>query len=165
MTHSEATPPEENTVPPEEQLTNQPKPPEAIGIVQTPVSDLIVPPEEIITAPLKALSAEENEAEQEKPITVSHWLVVALNRRVNRDWEALLLRAPENTRRCYEDLCTAPMVRKPRRVFPLKGKSYRGVWEYEVTGGERVFYVPDPQKRKVLVYYAGKHPKAAPTPP
>lgn len=96
---------------------------------------------------------------------MSHWLVVALNRRVNRDWEALLLRAPENTRRCYEDLCTVPMVRKPRRVFPLKGKSYRGVWEYEVTGGERVFYVPDPQERKVLVYYAGKHPKAAPTPP
>lgn len=56
MTHFEATLPEE-------QLTNQPKPPEAIGAVQTPVSDLIVPPEEIITAPLKALSAEENEAE------------------------------------------------------------------------------------------------------
>lgn len=127
MTHSEATPLEENTVPPEEQLTDQPKPPEAIGAVQTPVSDLIVPPEEIITAPSKALSAEENEAEQEKLINVSHWLVVALNRRVNRDWEALLLRAPENTRRCYEDLCTAPMTRKPRRVFPLKGKSYRGV--------------------------------------
>lgn len=60
MTHFEATLPEE-------QLTNQPKPPEAIGAVQTPVSDLIVPPEEIITAPLKALSAEENKAEQEKP--------------------------------------------------------------------------------------------------
>ncbi len=121
------------------------------------------PPEEQLTAP-GALSAKENEADA-KLVTVSPWLVVALNRRVNRDWEALLLRAPENTYRCYKDLCTAPMVRKPRRVFPLKGKRYRGVWEHEVTGSERVFYVPDPQKCKVLVYYAGKHPKAAPTPP
>jgi hypothetical protein len=88
-----------------------------------------------------------------------------LNRRVNRDWEALLARAPENTRRCYRDLSIAPMVRKPRRVFPLKGKLYKGAWEYEVTSSDRVFYVPDPERRKVIVYYAGKHPKAAPTPP
>ena len=161
MEHSEAIP-EKNTVPPEE-LTNPLTPPEAEQA--PPISDLIAPPEEVITAPPRVLSAAENEAEQEQIIPVSPWLVVALNRRVNRDWEALLLRAPENTRRCYEDLHTAPMERKPRRVFPLKGKRYRGVWEYEVTGSERVFYIPDPQKCKVLVYYAGKHPKAAPTPP
>lgn len=57
------------------------------------------------------------------------------------------------------------MVRKPRRVFPLKGKLYQGAWEYEVTSSDRVFYVPDEHKRKVLVYYAGTHPKSAPTPP
>ncbi|MBW4664092.1 MAG: hypothetical protein KME01_07830 [Chroococcus sp. CMT-3BRIN-NPC107] len=157
------SPPE--AVPPEEQLQNPPTPPETEQ-AQPPISDLVIPPEELITAPPRVVSAEEDEAEQEKLVPVSPWLVVALNQRVNRDWEALLLRAPENTRRCYEDLRTAPMMRKPRRVFPLKGKRYRGVWEYEVTGGERVFYVPDdPQKCKVLVYYAGKHPKAAPTPP
>lgn len=90
--------------------------------------------------------------------------MVAKNRRVNRDWEALLSRAPENVRRCYEDLCTAPMVKKPGRVFPLRGKRYSGAWEYEVTRGDRVFYVPDQEKRKVVVYYAGTHPKSAPTP-
>ncbi len=72
------------------------------------------------------------------------------------------MRAPENARRCYEDLCTAPMTRKPGRVFPLKGKRYKGAWEYEVTKGDRVFYVPDAQQQKVVVYYAGEHPKNAP---
>ncbi|MCW5314353.1 hypothetical protein GTQ43_11200 [Nostoc sp. KVJ3] len=92
------------------------------------------------------------------------WLVVAKNRRVNRDWEALMQRHKENTRRCYEDLCTAPTTRQPGRVFPLKGKPYKGVWEYEVTKGDRVFYVPDEEQLKVVVYYAGKHPSPAPTP-
>jgi hypothetical protein len=46
----------------------------------------------------------------------------------------------------------------------LKGKLYKGAWEYEVTKGDRVFYVPDEQQLKVVVYYAGKHPFPAPTP-
>ncbi len=96
--------------------------------------------------------------------TESTWLVVAKNRRVNREWEALMQRHPENSCRCYEDLCTAPITRQPGRVFPLKGKPYKGAWEYEVTKGDRIFYVPDEEQLKVVVYYAGKHPKAAPMP-
>ena len=91
-------------------------------------------------------------------------LVVAKNRRVNRDWEALIQRNPENARRCYKALETAPITRQPGRIFPLKGKKYRGVWEYEVTGGDRVFYVPDETQLKVVVFYAGKHIQPAPTP-
>jgi hypothetical protein len=49
--------------------------------------------------------------------------------------------------------------------LPLKGKKYAGAWEYELTDEDRVFYVPDPQARKVTVYYAGKHPVTAPFPP
>lgn len=120
-----------------------------------------VSPEEPLTAPPTIDST----AEESTPVLASPWLVVALNRRVNRDWEALILRATENARRCYEDLSNSPMVRKPKRVFPLKGKRYSGAWEYEVTKGDRVFYVPDEEKRKVVVYYAGVHPKTAPTPP
>lgn len=148
----------ENSVPPEEELTASP-------ILQSADSEDVVPPEKKLTTPPALLSTEENEAEQATQVPVSHWLVVAKNQRVNKAWEALLLRAPENARRCYEDLCTAPMVRKPGRVFPLKGKTYRGAWEYEVTSGDRVFYVPDEEKRKVIVYYAGAHLKPAPTPP
>jgi len=148
----------ENLVPSEEELTAPP-------IVQSADSEDVVPPEKKLTAPPAVLSTEENEAEQAIQVPVSHWLVVAKNQRVNKAWEALLLRAPENARRCYEDLCTAPMVRKPGRVFPLRGKPYSGGWEYEVTRGDRVFYVPNEEKRKVIVYYAGAHLKPAPTPP
>ncbi|NJL69213.1 MAG: hypothetical protein HC894_25900 [Microcoleus sp. SM1_3_4] len=127
--------------------------------------ELVVPPEELLTPPRTLPSATENEIKPVAQVPESSWLVVAKNRRVNRDWEALMLRVPENTRRCYQDLCTAPMARKPKRVFPLKGKLYKGAWEYEVTGSDRVFYVPDENQRKVLVYYAGTHPKSAPIPP
>jgi len=132
-------------------------------------SEDILPPEEQLTAP-SILSTEETsnlavkQTNQGEPAPVKHWLVVAKNRRVNRDWELLLSRTPENARRCYEDLCTVPMARKQGRVFPLKGKRYQGAWEYEVTKGDRVFYVPDAKRRKVIVYYAGEHPKNAPMP-
>lgn len=92
------------------------------------------------------------------------WLVVAKNRRVNRDWEALMQRYPENSSRCYHDLCAAPTLRQPGRVFPLKGKKYKGVWEYEVSKGDRVFYIPNSEQLKVVVFYAGKHIQPAPTP-
>ncbi|MCY7333179.1 MAG: hypothetical protein LH649_11095 [Pseudanabaena sp. CAN_BIN31] len=118
----------------------------------------IEPPEVKLTAPELAEITETSDI----PKTI--WLVVAKNRRVNRDWEALIQRNPENARRCYKDLCIAPMTRQPRRVFPLKGKKYQGVWEYEVTGGDRVFYIPDETQLKVVVFYAGKHIQPAPTP-
>ena len=130
-------------------------------------SENVIPPEELLVVPptsTKKLIFEDQLESVQAPAT--QWLVVAKNRRVNRNWEALLLRVPENARRCYNDLCTVPMVRQPKRVFPLKGKRYRGAWEYEVTSGERVFYVPELQNLKVIVYYAGEHPKKdAPTPP
>lgn len=120
-------------------------------IPEFPIIENVEPPEVKLTAP--ALFE-----------TQSTWLVVAKNRRVNRDWEALIERHAENTRRCYEDLSTAPTTRQPGRVFPLKGKLYKGAWEYEVTKGDRVFYVPDEELLKVVVYYAGKHPSPAPRP-
>jgi hypothetical protein len=66
---------------------------------------------------------------------------------------------------CLQRLSSQPMVRIPRRVFPLKHAKYRGVWEYEVTSGNRVFYVPNEQYKTVLVYYAGKHLTPVPFPP
>lgn len=122
-------------------------------------SDLekIVPPEELLKSP---------NPKQEAQTSTIAWTVVARNKRVNRDWEQLLSRSPESGHRCYEDLCNKPMERQPGRVFPLKGKKYQGAWEYEVTSGDRVFYVPNPKESKVVVYYAGSHPKGnAPYPP
>ena len=56
-------------------------------------------------------------------------------------------------------------AQKTGEDFPLRGKKYAGAWEYELTAGERVFYVPHPLTRKVTVYYAGPHPDPAPFPP
>lgn len=97
------------------------------------------------------------------------WTVLANNARVNKSWEALMERAPENTQKCYEHLRTQPIQPIRGRVFSLKHKKYRdrGAWEYEVTGGDRVFYVPRLEDQTVLVYYAGEHPPKgqAPLPP
>jgi len=93
------------------------------------------------------------------------WEVRAKNLRVNKSWQALLERSPENAARCYQHLKNSPRQRIPGRVFPLRGKKYKGCWEYEVTGGDRVFYTVDAEKKVVLVYYADEHPKPpAPTP-
>jgi hypothetical protein len=54
-------------------------------------NDNLEPPEVKLTAP--------NLSEVNKI-----WLVVAKNRKVNKAWEALIQRSPENTNRCYQDL-------------------------------------------------------------
>jgi hypothetical protein len=38
------------------------------------------------------------------------------------------------------------------------------IYSDEVTGGDRVFYIPDENQLKVVVFYAGKHIQPAPTP-
>lgn len=94
------------------------------------------------------------------------WNVVARTRRVNKRWEKIIATSADNAVRCYEWLCEKPMQRWPGRVFPLRGKKYKGAWEFEVTGGDRLYYIPDPKQRRVVVYYAGPHPNPpAPTPP
>ena len=93
------------------------------------------------------------------------WTVVARNERVNRAWEALTKKAASNAAKCYDHLRTTPMLRRPGRIFPLRGTKYAGAWEYELTAGDRVFYVPDSKALKVTVYYAGSHPDPAPFPP
>lgn len=69
----------------------------------------IEPPEVKLTAPCLTETSETVETPEmtetneitETPETEKTWLVVAKNRRVLRDWEALMQRHPENTSRCY----------------------------------------------------------------
>jgi hypothetical protein len=86
------------------------------------------------------------------------WTVVGSNSRVVKNWRELVLSCPENAIRCYKHLSQNPMQRSRGRIFPLRGKKFKGAWEYEITGADRVFYVPLPDEKKVVVYYAGKHP-------
>lgn len=103
---------------------------------------------------------------EDEPENNDRWTVFAYNRRVQKSWEKMMARVPENLERCLEDLCTQPMQRYPKRVFPLTGRPYKGVWEYRVTGGDRVYYVPSPEIRQVFVYYADEHPNPpSPRPP
>jgi hypothetical protein len=93
------------------------------------------------------------------------WVLVARNSRVLKGWQELAERAPENMRECFGRLCSKPLERLPGRIFPLKHKKYKGAWEYEVTSGDRVFYIPDSATKRVVVYYAGKHVTPVPFPP
>ncbi len=118
------------------------------------MSATVRPPEELLSTPPKA-------SPQDDP----QWTVVARNRKVNRDWEVLISRWPENAARWYQYLRTTPTQRWPGRVFPLKGAAYKGVWECEIASGDRLFYVPSEVDRKVVVYYAGGERQPAPKPP
>lgn len=94
------------------------------------------------------------------------WTVFAYNSRVQKSWEKMMVRVPDNLNRCLEDLCTQPMQRELKRLFPLKGKAYKGAWEYKVTGGDRIYYVVNPETHRVIVYYADEHPNPpSPRPP
>lgn len=113
----------------------------------------INPPEELLAEPSGNATGDQGE-----------WSVVARNGRVNRNWEALIDRSAESALRWYKYLRKCPMTRYPGRVFPLRGSVYRGAWECEVTSGDRIFYVPDAEARKVDVYYVGPHCRSAPRP-
>ena len=100
--------------------------------------------------------------ESENPAPL--WTIWFKTRRVEKSWQELGERVPESLDRCEKWLKHRPMERLPGRVFPLIGKRFKGAWEYEVTGADRVFYIPDSDVKTVMVYYAGKHVKPAPIP-
>jgi hypothetical protein len=87
-----------------------------------------------------------------------------------KGWVDLCGQAPGNAYEVWNRLRTepAPAIRMSRQ-HPLKGglamAAHRGIvlpqWQYEVTGGGRVWYLIDDQLRRVYLAYAGTgHPKA-----
>ena len=85
-------------------------------------------------------------------------------------WEQLGRQAAGNLRRAFERIRVMPRaLDKPDRQHRLKGKLGSGTfkgetlerWQYEVTGGGRIWYLLDDTTRTVWVTYAGiGHPKA-----
>jgi len=85
-----------------------------------------------------------------------------------KSWEQLSASAPNNVRTTWE-LITADPRRWSRRQKPLQGRlatdTVNGIqlpqWQYEVTGGGRIWYCIDDDKRTVWVtaVHPG-HPKA-----
>lgn len=88
----------------------------------------------------------------------SGWTITFQSRRVETQWEDLASRVPTAALRCRSYLENTPMQRLPKRVYPWRGSRADGRWEYEVDGGDRVIYIPNPEEHQVVIIYAGKHP-------
>lgn len=84
-------------------------------------------------------------------------------------WEELARQAAGNLRRAYDAIRANPRAATtPERHHRLKGSLASGVWkgqhlerwQYEVTGGGRIWYLVDDNARTVWITYAGAgHPK------
>lgn len=95
-----------------------------------------------------------------------YWEIRFLNTPAAKGWEELCRQAPGNTQRAWDELRAEP------RPFPDSGRHHRlkgrlasenGLeqWQYEVTGGGRIWYLVDGDRRTVWITYAGTaHPKA-----
>lgn len=86
-----------------------------------------------------------------------------------KGWEELCRQAPHNLRRAWEALRTDPCPAPTARQHQLKGSLATGThegralpcWQYEVTGGGRIWYLVDADRRMVWVHAASTgHPKA-----
>jgi hypothetical protein len=85
-------------------------------------------------------------------------------------WEHLARQAPGNLRRAFDALRADPRcATNPDRQHRLKGALGSAMlkgeqverWQYEVTGGGRIWYLVDDRNRTVWLSYAGTgHPKA-----
>ncbi len=83
-------------------------------------------------------------------------------------WEALARQAPGNLRRAYDAIQSDPRsMTSPERHHRLKGDLRTGTWKgdlmerwpYEVTGGGRIWYLVDSERRIAWITYAGTgHP-------
>jgi len=97
------------------------------------------------------------------------WDVRFANNESAKGWEELGNQAAGNTRWAWHEMCTAPAPRPPtQRHHPLRdqvayvaqGSRKLRQWQIEVTGGGRVWYAPDAERRIVWVTYASpRHPK------
>lgn len=86
-----------------------------------------------------------------------------------KGWESLCQQAPENTRKAWEAMranpCPAPTARQHRLKGSLSEGTHEGSrlpqWQIEVTGGGRIWYLVDADRRTVWIRAAGTgHPKA-----
>lgn len=104
------------------------------------------------------------------PAIDGEWRIRYANTQSVDGWLDLCRKAPGNTRRAYEILRsdpkpTGPTARHHRLryelAFVVSGGMRMEHWQYEVTGGGRIWYYIDEANRTVWIDYAGVgHPKA-----
>jgi CubicO group peptidase (beta-lactamase class C family) len=98
------------------------------------------------------------------------WDVIYGTKESDTGWHDLCQQVPGPTRDAWEKMRSDPAPRVPtHRQHRLKGTFATGgfqgrthdQWQIEVTGGGRVWYLVDPDRRRVIVKFAGTgHPKA-----
>lgn len=102
------------------------------------------------------------------PAAEGEWEIVYGNNDAAKGWEELCRAAPGNTRAAWQDMRSRPRMRDHRHG-QLRGMLATGQlggrrmdrWQIEVTGGARVWYLIDDERRMVWLVHAGTgHPKA-----
>jgi hypothetical protein len=98
------------------------------------------------------------------------WDVIFGTGEAGKGWDELCAQAAANTRHAWHLMRTNPApATATSRHHLLKGSyatgTYRGrplpQWQIEVTGGGRIWYLVDAERRRVVVMYASpRHPKA-----
>jgi len=101
------------------------------------------------------------------PAERGQWELKFASTEAGKGWEELCRQAPGNTRRAWEEIGTEPRpFPTTERQHRLKGKELGTVkgleqWQYEVTGGGRIWYLVDDDRKTVWIRLAGTgHPKA-----
>ncbi|WP_216916303.1 hypothetical protein [Nocardia noduli] len=97
------------------------------------------------------------------------WRVLVHNLDAARGWADLLAQAPGNLDRAWVDITADPRSvadpsRQHRLKFNVKSIKLGGVeleqWQYEITGGGRIWYAIDDESRTLYLTLAGTgHPR------
>lgn len=92
------------------------------------------------------------------------------NNEAAKGWEELCRQAPTNTRTAYETIRASPRPAPPNprhhrlrhdRAWGMHDGRTLEQWQYEVTGGGRIWYLIDADRSIVWLTHAGTgHPKA-----
>lgn len=77
--------------------------------------------------------------------------IVASSKAAKSEWDDFVNKIPKAMKRAYERLSEYPLDVQGSRQFPLKGKRNKPFWEYEVTGGDRLYYAVDLTNQVVVV--------------
>lgn len=76
---------------------------------------------------------------------------MASSAQAKREWEHFLAIRPTALKAAFERISEHPLDILGARQFPLKGEANKGVWQYEITGGDRLFYTIDLIERVVVL--------------
>lgn len=97
------------------------------------------------------------------------WKIIAHDRKAAAGWRDLAAQAPENLRRAWMALTADPrssadLSRQHRLKRDLKHVKIAGAeleqWQFEVTGGGRIWYAIDDERKTLWITHAGPgHPR------